>query len=343
MAKREQEQLRNSRKGFRMAGLDIAHCDTMKTMKRAASEASLREDKEHGRLLQTEERVANAVAAILEDKTRKTHRECVEYSLANLRKENRREYYLSDPNQLKNDLPIRREGYKVPMCSFQEFEGESGEAPEAIKKKYQEHSAWINSQMAEKKARHENARDLDRFDDEALLYANHLRHACEAAKQEEYTEELKDIVRTNQQLALEKRAREDAWRVKNQKANDEHSATTVVHNLARERHDFEIGADGKRRDCKRQTIEEEQDCWDYNALQMVGKVAEKRAEAKFHADHAQIDNHLDMVTKALDDEKARRIRARREEIEAFNRGLVQQKKQRDATEKAGYGQFSLSR
>jgi hypothetical protein len=326
-------------KGIRAAGLDIAHCAQMTTMKRAASEAALREDREHGMLLQTQERISTAVAAILEDKKRATHRECVEYSLANLRKEDRREYHLSDPHHLKKDLPIRREGYEVPKCSMQKFEGEEGESLEVVKAKYQDHSAWIEAQKAEKLARHENLRQIDKAEDDALLYANHLRHACEAAQQEDTTADLKDMVKFNQQQALAKKAREEAWRAKNAKANEEHSATTTAHNLARERHDFEIGADGKRRDCKRCTFEEEQDCWDYNAAQLVGKLADKRAAVQIDAEHDQIHSHVDMVTKALDDEKARRIRARREETEAFNKRLAQEKRARDATAKASYGQY----
>jgi hypothetical protein len=340
MAKREQEKSRNT---MRRAGLDIAACDQMKSMKRAASEAALREDKEHGWQLQTQGRIGDAVAAILEDKARKTHRECVEYSLANLRKENRREWYLSDPNQLKNDVPSRRDGYEVPLCSFQKFEGETMGNPEIIKEKNQAQSAWLASQVAEKKARHENLRFLEKVDDEALLNANSLRHVVEAAKQEDYKEDLKEIVKENQELALAKKAREDAWRLQNQQANDAHCAYSNERNLARERHDFEVGADGKRRDCKRSTYEEEQDVWDYNAAQLVGKRAEKQAAAQIDVHHAQIDGHLDMVTKALDDEKARRIRARREEIELFNKAIAQEKRQRDATEKAGYGSFTLSR
>lgn len=327
---------------MRRAGLDIAACDEMKAMKRSMSEAAIREDKEHGWQLQIQGRVGDAVAAILEDKARKNHRECVEFSLANLRKDMRREYYLSDPNQLKKDLPSRRDGYEVPLCSFQKFEGENMGNPDVIKEKNQAQAAWIASQIAEKKAKAEELRYWDKADDYALLNANNLRHACEAQKQEEYKEELLEMVRENKQLAIAKKAREDAWRLKNHEANEKHIKFNSDHNLARERHDFEVGLDGKRRDCKRSTWEEEQDCWDYNAAQLVGKINEKREQAQFDAHHVTITNHVDMVTKALDDEKAKRIRAKREEIEAFNKGIAQQKRQRDATEKAGYGSFTLS-
>jgi len=340
MTKRAQEKARGT---MRRAGLDIAACDQITTMKRAASEAVIRDDREHGWQLQTQGRIADAVAAIMEDKARQTHRECIEYSLANLRKEHRREFYLSDPNQLKNDVPSRREGYEVPMSSFQKFEGESMANPEIIKAKNQAQAAWIASQIAEKKNRHEETKYWDRVDDEAHLNANSLRHVCEAAKQEEYKDDLKEIVKENQQLALAKRAREDAWRMKNHMANEEHSANTIDFNLAREKHDFHVGSNGKRRDCKRSTYEEEQDIWDYNAAQLVGKAADKKAAAKTYAHHVQIDNHIDMVTKALEDERVRRIRARRDEIDAFNRGVAQEKRQRDATEKSGYGSFTLSR
>merc|ERR1711957_381170 len=105
--------------------------------------------------------------------------------------------------------------------------------------------------------------------------------------------------------------------MKNQEANIKHGAFAVEHNIARERHDFHIGADGKRRDYKRCSFEEEQDVWDHNAHLLVAKLDEKRAEAKLDAEHVQVVSHVDMVTKAIEDEKARRIRARREEIEAF--------------------------
>merc|ERR1711904_743220 len=137
--------------------------------------------------------------------------EAVAYSQKYLRKENRREFALSDPDYLKKDRPAR-EGDDDPRCgpaSIQKFDGEAIEADRTINKKgYQNlQKQWLIEQMEEKKAIKEAEKQKDAAYDEQVIMANHIRGVMET-----HIEKTKRANKTaeseyNLNLAAEHRAR----------------------------------------------------------------------------------------------------------------------------------------
>merc|ERR1711907_310481 len=108
---------------------------------------------------------------------RKLQKEAVKFSQKNLRKENRREFALSDPDHLKKDRPAR-EGDDDPRCgpaSVQKFDGEAIEADRTLNKKnYQDlQKSWLIEQMEEKKAIKDAERAKDVAYDEQVIMATH--------------------------------------------------------------------------------------------------------------------------------------------------------------------------
>merc|ERR1711904_178668 len=109
--------------------------------------------------------------------------EAVAYSQKYLRKENRREFALSDPDYLKKDRPAH-EGDDDPRCgpaSIQKFDGEQIELDRTVnKKEYQNlQKQWLIEQMQEKQAIKEAERQKDAAYDSQVLMANHIRGVME--------------------------------------------------------------------------------------------------------------------------------------------------------------------
>merc|ERR1719487_1067565 len=114
---------------------------------------------------------------------RARQKEAVEFSQKYLRKENRREYALSDPDHLKKDRPAR-EGDDDPRCgpaSLQKFDGEKIEYDKTINRKaYQDvQKQWLVEQMQERQAIEAAEKAHDKHHDDQVIMANHIRGVME--------------------------------------------------------------------------------------------------------------------------------------------------------------------
>merc|ERR1712139_419045 len=102
--------------------------------------------------------------------------------------------------------------------------------------------------------------------------------------------------------------------------------------------DYKLGVDGRlmKAEYKRLSVEEEQGVYDMNARLMLEKQARRRAENS--GTTLERDQYIasDMVLHTLEAEKSRQSRQRRIDIEEFNKGLAQQKRDFDAVEKKAY-------
>merc|ERR1711990_1043183 len=95
------------------------------------------EDERYLHGMEVKSEICTHAEGLLASELKKQQLECVNFSLANLQKHQRREWDLSDPHQLKKDKPARIEGSPRPpaLSSMQKFEGEEGVSPERKKEK----------------------------------------------------------------------------------------------------------------------------------------------------------------------------------------------------------------
>jgi len=270
----------------------------------------------------------------------------VNYSLQHLRKDQRREFHLSDPQQLKTDRPGRIEGSAQGMSSMQKFEGESmmgGRTPEAMREYRQQQVRYLMAQMADKKLKADAEKETDRRHDEALSNANELRCSCEAAEMQERKAEMLETRRINEGIASARSARRSAAQAKEASATQEHMVNEVERNLMRERHDYTIGLNGKKRDYKRCSYEEEVASWDVNRALVQAKLNRKQSETNADVGFCKIGSAVCILEAASDEAFEVQSIRRRQEFDAANRVLAQEQKERGAKEKSEYTSFASPR
>lgn len=285
----------------------------------------------------------DAVDIAVQDHRRQKHKDCVEFSLVNLRKEYRREWSLSDPDQLKRDFPARREGHAVAFSSMQKFEGELAGEPEEIKERKKETAIWLLEQMQGKRGRAEVADEMERRDDEAYKQSNYLRDACEVAATQERKEETFQTARENQELAVARSARRQAAQARDNAATLEHCANLSEYNLMRERHDFDIGSTGRKRDYKRCSYEEEQGMWNTNAGLVQMHADERKALGHIDDEYVKIGMAVDMIGQATEEKIADIQVKQRLCIDAENKRLAKEQRDKAFKEKVEYRSFACSR
>jgi len=339
MAKRKQAQARS---GLFKTGLDIATAGMQVDMKRMAKEREREADKAYHQEVQARAALFDAVDDAVQNRRRQMQKDCVEFSLASLRKESRREYALSDPDQLKRDFPARREGHEVPFSSMQKFEGELATDPEEIKERRKQMSSWLSAQVQVKQDRAERAAEIDRRVDEAYMQSNYLRIACEEAVVQELNEETLETARENRALASARSARRKAAQEKDNTATLEHCANVVEFNLMRERHDFDIGLTGRKRDYKRCSHEEEQGMWDTNAALVQMHADEKKAMAHVDDEYVKIGAAVDQLGEAVEERLADIHLKQRLTLDVDNKRLAKEQRERALKEKAEYHSFACS-
>merc|ERR1712139_738078 len=262
------------------------------------------------------------------------------YSLENCRKEQRREYDLSDPNLIKSERPAR-DGDNDPRLgpsSIQSFEGEDFLAQQRKKEGVQSTREWLQYQIAVKKEAAEREKMIDAQHHEAMVTANELRGLCEQATIEDMMAEKKAESDENKRIAAMHADRKQAARAREAQARVAHADYEMNSERLMELTDYKLGVDGRlmKGEYKRLSVEEEQGVYDMNARLMLEKQARRRAENSGTA--LERDQYIasDMVLHTLEAEKSRQSRQRRIDIEEFNKGLAQQKRDFDAVEKKAY-------
>lgn len=345
MRKRQQERERNNNRltpRMQRIGLDITALNGQVADKKAAVEAKRGEDEQYLELMQVKSEIATQGDSIIKEDMRQKQRECVNYSFANLSRHQRREWDLSDPNQLKKEKPSRIEGITPNISSMQRFEGEDGVSPEKLKEKRDVQVNWLMAQMAEKRLQAELDKKIDKHNDATLLAADGLRDACEVAYAQERHEEVMENARINQAMASARRERQAAAKEREKDLKRDHVKTASEYNLMRERHDYSIGLNGKKRDYKRCSYEEEQGAWDINRQMVQAKIDRKHSEDHLNDEYVQIGETFDELGKAYDDAWKNMNLNRRKQINEQNRIMAQERKEREAEEKAEYTSFTAS-
>lgn len=344
MRRRQQARERDSLKitpRILKTGLDIVSLNTQVAMKKAQVEAHAHDDDGYIMALECKGKLCDAVEAQHREKLKQQHKDCVNFSLSNLRNDQRREWELSDPNRLKRDRYPRQDGDKVAMSSMQKFEGEQSASAEAIRERKRSQAAWLLAQVNEKKNKEQTAMEIDRRFDEALVAANELRVAIEVEEEKEIKEGAYETAKQNVVLASARATRREAARAKDLAATDRHVMSARDHNLQRERHDFDIGLNGKKRDYKRCSRKEEIDVWNTNANIVKGQIAEKRRLEHVDDKYLMLGLAIDALGKLSEDEYAKQNTRRRKEFDAANVKIAQEQREMRDRERAAYRPFTI--
>lgn len=345
MRKRQQEAERgNNRLTPRMQriGLDIAALNMQVTERRAAAVVRSGEDQQLLEDMRLKGDLVRQAEEVIQADRRQQHMDCVNFSFQNLRKDQRREWFLSDPRMLKAETPARVEGIMPAMSSMQKFEGELGVSPEIKKEKRDEQVKWLMSQMAEKKLRLQLEKDTDRQHDAALLRANELRAVCTIAAMQEQRADVLETARENEQIASARSARQESAREREVSAKRDHAVNVTEHNLMREKHDYSIGLNGKKRDYKRCSYEEEVAAWDTNRALAQAKRDRERSQVDGDGEYRRIGAAMQRIGDLNEGMWHRGNLERRQKFDAANVQLAKEKRENDSKEKQIYTSYAAS-
>lgn len=324
----------------RQFGVDHAVLDSQVAEKRMAADAEASEEAYHAKHLHFQEDILQTVENMKQQAAREKQKAVVDFSLTHLSKEKRREYALSDPNALRNEVPP---GVDEPLgpSAMQNFQGECPQFKEMKKNQQQQQREWLQQQMREKEHRKQAERDADRQYDNEVLTANTIRGMCEQTEIEERRQDKHDEVEENKQRAAmnfklrQERAQRDA--------NERYQYAEAVRTSDRmnEAHDYQVGLDGRliRTEYKRMTVEEEQDVHNANARLVLDKHARKRQEAVEEAQHAHNINCGVAVLGALEAEQQRRQKEKQKQMVQHNQNLAAAKRDADIHAKRTYKSF----
>lgn len=328
MAKRRAEMERRAKllnPKTRQHGANHAVLEAQIAEKRAAQDREMDEEDYHSRAALMQEQVAQTLETLREKGVRERQTAAISFSLHNLRRENRREYDLSDPNELKNERVLSHaELNQMGPSSCLTL----GEDPEAIARtKHEQKMAtreWLNQQKEERLCREIMEREIDREFDKEMQFANHVRHMCEQAATQEARDELLATVQDNHQIAEEHRQRRFAEAQKNCTMNKKHASSINNSDQLKETHDYQIGSNGKlvRTEYRRASMDERQDVHNTNAFQILEKQRQKEAEkAEDRAAKRTMDQDV-AVREAIEQMRNQATLQRRMNMEEHNRNMI---------------------
>eukprot|EP00928_Gymnodinium_smaydae_P070078 TRINITY_DN54013_c0_g1_i1.p2 TRINITY_DN54013_c0_g1~~TRINITY_DN54013_c0_g1_i1.p2 ORF type:complete len:379 (-),score=107.54 TRINITY_DN54013_c0_g1_i1:83-1219(-) len=345
MAKREAEMARRAKlldPRTRQRGVAHHVLDAQVEEKRSRQSGDDEEEAYHAHAAVLQEQVAQACEIMKAQGTRDRHKAALEYSTQHLGKEQRREYHLSDPNELRNERVRSAEELAQlgPACCQSIGEVKS-EMDARRRQKQLETRAWLQEQMREKEERAAQEREIDlKFDREAE-FANQIRSVCEQAAIDEARQDKIQEAEDNKRIAEEHRQRRMNQFQKHLDANARHVDSIVNSDRMKETVDYAIGSHGKllRTEYKRPSIEEEQDVHDTNAFQVLNKLNRAKQEKMEDMEEAGRIQHRTQILGHIEDMKVQQTYNNRMKMEAHNATIVEARKRNARSDRLAYLSF----
>lgn len=325
----------------RMFGVDPAVLDEQLAEKRAIAQAEVEIEDVYAQQQLLQEQVLQQVEDIKQATARARQVAAVDYSLSHLRKEQRREFALSDPTAIRREKLPGDGGVPLGPSAMQTFEGQNRVSLEWKKEVQKQQAEWLREQMREKQERQQAEKDLDRWQEEKAAHANQIRAVCEEAELQDQREEKRREAETNRQLAEAHRARRQEQLHKDVDLKARHNDTVISTDRHREMCDWQIGSHGRllRTEYKRLSLEEEQEVYNANAKLVLQQRGKKQAAEVEQAEEAAHVAGMAAVLGAVEFEKLRQQKERRQRINEFNDNLAQAKKANDAKGRKAYLAF----
>lgn len=340
MKKRQEEMARRARlrdPRTRMYGVEHTVLDEQVAAKRAGKEAEAAEEAFYAKNQGMVDEVLQCIEGAKQDLQRVRQKAVTEFNLTNLRKEDRREYELSDPTAIKREAPIP-DYSQMGSSSMLVMQGHF--IPDKSDLAAQT-AAWLNQQKQEKKDREAAEKQRDLEFDRAAVAASHIRKYIDQTEVQEAKEEKIAEAQANLALAEQHRARREAKAQKEIQAKADHVASIMASDMLAEAVDWKIGSNGKllRPDYKRLSVEEEQDVHDTNMRLLLEKKAKKDFEKSFEADEVRGIESCMGVLGALELERDRLKKERQVALVAENNALAEAKRARDVEARRAYKSF----
>lgn len=328
MAKRRAEMERRAKllnPKTRQHGCDHTVLAGQLAEKRSGQDQDREEDVYHARAAIMQEQVAQAFETMHAQGVRERQTAAVHYSLANLRQDQRREYHLSDPMELKNERNLTHDELNSMGAASCLSLGEDVEEMARIRhQQHMETRAWLNQQKEEKMDRDNMEREIDRQFDSEMQFANHVRHMCEEKAKQDAHEELLENTRDNLAIADQHRQRKFAQHEKNRMANERHMTNILNSDQLKETHPYIMASNGRmvRTEYRRPSDQEAQDVHNTNAYQIIHKRNVAKAEKQEDLEQAATNKQDIEVREAIEWKKKQATLDRRRAVNEYNNTLI---------------------
>jgi len=243
---------------------------------------------------------------------RADEKDLVAFNRKHTRKETRKEYWMSDPDQNKREKPLSPEEIDALGQSAVLAFGGYSEPPNHLQEKQAYLRACLSEQIEEKKYEKVLEAEMDVAYAESAERANTMRLFIEQEKKRESMEEAAKIQKFNTKLAKDVQQSRKAFREKDEAAKIaelEYNKTSQLLNEA----EFVIGPDGRvlPDSFKRMTVEQTQAILDEQAYQMIEKRQTAEAEREADRQYAQELELQRQCVDAIEQEKQRRAAVKR--------------------------------
>lgn len=263
-----------------------------------------------------------------------------EFNLENLRKEQRREYALSDPHAKKKEAPPNYEDGSLGPSSFVTFAGEGPADKKGFKKALQQKQREaLLEQLRDQEERARAEREEEqRFDDAALMAAQVQAHVEHIDQEERRQERLQDA-EENRQLADFHSRRRQSRAERDADETARHMENVRNSDRLNEKTDWQVAPNGKLLDYRRLSQDEEQQAYDLIARQIQDKEAMRLAELAEEQEHANAVDTQVSVLSTLEAERSQQQKSRRQRMNEENMLMAARKHELDAEDRRKYRSF----
>lgn len=339
MRKRQEEMARRTKlqdPRRRQFGVDHSVLDAQVVEKREIAAAEEADHAGYADIAKAQDELLNVFETIKEQNRRAKQTEVVNFSTTYLRKEQRREWPLSDPKEYTSSF-ITHPPEQLGPCSMIKFQGEAIDL-EGRRRQKAETAAYLKKQMQEKCDREQAEKDLDRFYAQKTFEANHVAAHCEAATWQEMKAEKEEESRTNLELAAQKRDFKMAKAQKEAFERSLHVEVVATSGLLTEAHDYKVGSNGKlqKGEYKRLSIEEEALVYNTNAHLYMQKKMQERLGAEEAKKHHATTLQVVTVMGAVEEQQSRIAKEREVNLAEENRKLAEARRGNKAEERRKY-------
>ncbi|CAE7327346.1 unnamed protein product [Symbiodinium pilosum] len=309
--------------------------------KRRVAEAEQAEDAFYAQSAVLQDQILQTVEGMKALRARDRQMAVVDYSLANLRKEQRREYALSDPDALKRETLPDPEDPSFGPSSMLKFPSHGKASAEAKRQSQEDQAAWLEYQVQEKLDRQAQEKAFDKLHDDRAMLASQVRAVCEDNEMQEQRDAKCEEAAENLRLAQAAKELQQAKKAEDDALKQKHIDTVLNSEWIGEMHDAKIGLTGKpmKAEYKRLTLEEEQEIYNSNARQLLDKQAKKNREILEKAEDASKIHCNVAVLGALEEERVRQQQERRMRMVEENKRLAFAKKEADRGERIEYFKY----
>lgn len=207
MKKRQDEMKRRAAlmdRTKRKCGVDVLFLSQQLAEKQAVAEIEKQEEALHAHSLLVQQHVQDSIENFQSQIVRDRQKAVLDYSIVNLRREQRREYELSDPHQVKKATLPDYDDPSLGPSSMLKFKSD---CPDETKQKRATQAQWLAAQLQAKKDKEDAQKQADYTWALKGTIAAQVKQEAEEAAEEEARAARLELAADNAELAAAHRAR----------------------------------------------------------------------------------------------------------------------------------------